>query len=123
MNRQIEIQIDGRAMTATLEDNSSADALLELLAQGPMVVDMHDYGSFEKVGSLPKRLPENNRQITTAPGDIILYQGNSITIYYDVNSWNFTRLGRVDGADGETMRDFLGDGDPTVTFSLPEGEK
>ena len=48
-----------------------------------------------------------------------IYQSN-ITIYYDVNSWDFTLLGHIDGATGENMREFLGEGNPSVTFSLPE---
>ena len=63
-------------------------------------------------------LPENNQQITPEPGDIILYQGNSITVYYDVNTWNFTRLGRVRGVTQQELKDILGEGDVEITFSL-----
>ena len=79
---------------------------------------MRDYGGFEKVGSLGMELPTNDERITTEPGDVILYQGNQITIYYDTNSWNFTRLGKVQGMTPEELRDVLGDGDPTAVFSL-----
>ena len=77
---------------------------------------MHDYGSLEKVGSLPWSLPRNDEQITTEPGDIILYQGNQVTIYYDVNTWSFTRLAKIDGATKEELLDALGDGNVTVAF-------
>ncbi len=107
-----------RTATAELEGNSSAQAFLELLQEGPVTVQMHDYGNFEKVGPLPTSLPENNRQITTEPGDIILYQGNSITVYYDVNTWNFTRLGRVQGVTQQELKDILGEGDVEITFTL-----
>ena len=97
---KISIQItsdSGKSeLTARLVDNSSAVAFYELLKKGPLTVDMHDYGSFEKVGPLGTTLPRNDTQITTTAGDIILYQGNQITIYYDTNSWNFTRLGKMD---------------------------
>ena len=93
---KISIQItsdSGKSeLTATLMDNSSATAFYELLKKGPLTVDMHDYGSFEKVGPLGTTLPRNDTQVTTTAGDIILYQGNQITIYYDTNSWNFTLL-------------------------------
>lgn len=118
MNTKIDIEANGQVRTATLNDNRSAEAFAELLAQGPLTVDMSDYGSFEKVGPLGTELPRSDEQITTTPGDIILYLGNNITIYYAVNSWNFTLLGHIDGATGENMREFLGNGNPTVTFSL-----
>ena len=79
---------------------------------------MSDYGNFEKVGPLGQSLPTNNQQITTGAGDIILYQGNQITIYYDRNSWNFTRLGKINGVTSRQLRDILGSGDVSVPFSL-----
>lgn len=82
---------------------------------------MSDYGYFEKVGPLGQSLPTNNQQITTEAGDIILYQGNQITIYYDRNSWNFTRLGKINGVTSQQLRDILGSGDVNVTFSLEKG--
>ena len=92
----------------------------QLLQKSPIEVKMHDYGSFEKVGSLPKSLPRNDKQITTEPGDIILYQGNQITIYYDVNSWNFTKLGKVEGKTQEELKQILGKGNVTAVFSMIE---
>ena len=102
----------------TLADNSSAEAFAALLAEGPLTVELHDYGSFEKVGPLGVDLPRNDEQITTSPGDVILYQGNQITIYYDVNSWSFTRLGRIENATKDALLDALGAGNVSVTFSL-----
>lgn len=119
---RIDIEANGQVRTATLNDNISAEAFAALLAEGPLTVSMNDYGGFEKVGPLGTELPRSDEQITTQPGDIILYLGNNITIYYAVNSWNFTLLGHIDGATGENMREFLGSGDPDVTFSLHEGE-
>lgn len=109
--------------TAVFEENSSAEALEELLEQGDLTLSMQDYGGFEKVGSLDTRLPENREQITTGPGDVILYQGNSITIYYDTNTWNFTRLGKIEGATKEALLAALGEGDVEVTFSLARPEQ
>ena len=97
MKIRINITADSgnHTLTASLADNSSARAFAELLSKGAVTVNMHDYGNFEKVGPLGTPLPRNDEQITTEPGDVILYQGDQITIYYDVNSWNFTRLGKV----------------------------
>ena len=79
---------------------------------------MHDYGNFEKVGPLGTNLPRNDEPITTEPGDIILYQGNQITIYYDVNSWNFTMLGKVQDKTQEELKAFLGNDSVSIRFSL-----
>ena len=108
----------GKSFTATLADNSSAEAFAEYLSQGDLTLDMHDYGSFEKVADLPRSFPRNDTQIDTDAGDIILYQGKSITIYYDKNSWNFTRLGKIDNVDKKRLKQILGDGNATVTFSV-----
>ena len=78
------------------------------------------YGNFEKVGPLGTKLPRNDTQITTQAGDIILYQGNQITIYYDTNSWNFTRLGKVDGVTQAELKKILGKSDVTAVFSVME---
>ena len=120
MKIQIDITNDtgNQTLTATLADNSSATAFYELLKKGPLTVDMHDYGSFEKVGSLGTSLPRNDTQITTSAGDIILYQGNQITIYYDTNSWNFTRLGKIDGTTQAELKKILGKGKVTAVFSV-----
>ncbi len=119
----IYMHIGEKTLTIRPESNSSAEALVELLQSGDITVSMHDYGSFEKVGPLGTTLPTNDERITTEPGDLILYQGNQITIYYDTNTWSFTRLGKVQGMPPEEIRDALGDGDPTVIFSLEEGGK
>ena len=120
MNRTINVTVNGETRTATLSDNASAIALYTLLSKGSITIDMHDYGGFEKVGPLGTEIVRSDEDITTTPGDIILYLGSNITIYYDVNSWDFTLLGHIDGATGENMREFLGEGNPSVTFSLPE---
>ena len=121
-NMKISIQITSDSgshkLNATLVDNSSATAFYELLKKGPLTVDMHDYGSFEKVGSLGTSLPRNDTQITTTAGDIILYQGNQITIYYDTNSWNFTRLGKIDDITQAKLKKILGKGDVSAVFDV-----
>ncbi len=116
------IEVNGHTFTAELADNSSAAALKERLAEGPLTIDMHDYANFEKVGPLGFDLPTNDEQITTGPGDLILYQGNQFTFYYGENSWNFTRLGRVEGYTTEELKAIFGDGDVSMTLSLPDSK-
>ncbi len=115
---KLKIHVNDTTFTATLEENSSAKAFAEFLAQGDMTLDMHDYGSFEKVADLPRSFPRNDKQIDTDAGDIILYQGNSITIYYDKNSWNFTRLARIDNVNKKRLQQILGKGNVKATFSV-----
>lgn len=115
---KLKIHVNDTTFTATLEENSSAKAFAEFLTQGDLTLDMHDYGSFEKVADLPRSFPRNDTQIDTDAGDIILYQGKSITIYYDKNSWNFTRLGKIDNVNKKRLKQILGDGNATVTFSV-----
>ncbi|WP_321347778.1 cyclophilin-like fold protein [uncultured Draconibacterium sp.] len=114
------LQIGDTKLAATLADNSSAEALAEALAKAPITIDMRDYGNMEKVGSLGRDFPTNNESITTEPGDIILYQGSALVIYYAPNTWNFTRLGKIDDISKEELMQVLGEGDITITLSLPE---
>ena len=86
------------------------------MRESPVVIQMSDYSGFEKVGSLRTSLPVNNSQTTTQAGDIVLYNGNQIVIFYGSNSWSYTRLGRIDDLTG--WEDALGSGDVTVIFSL-----
>ena len=117
-NSMLKLTINGTILTATLADNSSAQALRELLTSGPVTIDMRDYGNMEKVGSLGTSLPTNNEQINTQAGDIILYQGNQITIYYNTNSWSLTRLGKINNITAQELRTLLGNGNVSVTLSL-----
>ena len=112
----LKITVGDYELSAVFEDNSSAEEFRELLAQGPVTVEMEDYGGFEKVGALGATLTRNDTQITTEPGDVILYQGSQITIYYGTNTWSFTRLARIDNSTG--LQEKLGDGTVAVTFSL-----
>ena len=112
----LKITVGDQELLATVADNSSAEAFRDLLAQGPVTISMDDYGGFEKVGSLGTTLTRNDTRITTQPGDVILYQGNQITIYYGTNTWNFTRLAKIN--DSTDLQAKLGTGTVQVTFSL-----
>lgn len=110
------VTINGHDLQLELADNSSARSLADLVGDDGLQLTMEDYGGFEKVGPLPQQLPTNDEPITTQPGDVILYQGNKLTIYYDTNSWTFTRVGRIIGVGTERLRQVLGEGDVTVTL-------
>lgn len=122
-NMKMYLKVNNRTLTVLLEDNSSVDALIEKLKQEDITIDMSDYENFEKVGKLGFDLPRNDKQITTQPGDVVLYQGNSITIYYDTNSWNFTKLGKIENVTQDELKEILGESNVTVTFSLENLEE
>ena len=115
---QMNVQVGGSTFTATLEENEAVDALVEMMEQGPVTIQMSDYSGFEKVGPLGTSLPASNQQTTTQAGDIVLYQGNQIVMFYGSNSWSYTRLGHIDDLTG--WEEALGSGDVTVTFSLED---
>ncbi len=115
----ILIDVNGKTLEAELADNSSARALLKLIEEaGTLSLDLHDYAGIEKVGSLPESLPTNDEGISTDYGDIILYQGNQFVLYYDTNSWTFTRLGHVKEVSKKELKEILGAGDVNVTLRI-----
>ena len=118
MDRKIKIEVNGKTLNANIVKNSSGDAFLNLLKKGPIKIKMKDYGNFEKVGDLPENLPTNDKNYTTKPGDIILYLGKHITIYYDTNTWDFTKLGEIENASQTELKQILGSGKVDVAFSI-----
>lgn len=113
---KMNVQIGETTFTASLLENEAVDALVEMMEEAPVVIQMGDYSGFEKVGALGTSLPTSNSQTTTQAGDIVLYQGNQIVIFYGSNSWSYTRLGHIDDLTG--WEETLGSGNVTVTFSL-----
>lgn len=110
------LTVEGVTFPATFADNQGAEALADLLTDGPLTLSLEDYGGFEKVGSLGQSLPTSNTHISTQSGDIMLYQGNQIVLFYGSNAWSYTRLGQVTDLTG--WQEALGHGDVTVTLSL-----
>ena len=119
---KLYIQIDNgtskHTLTATLYDNSSSRALVDLLQKGSVTIDMHDFSNFEKVGDLPVTLPRNDTPTDTDAGDLILYLGKRFVIYYDKNSWDFTPLGKIDNITKAELKKILGKGNVTAVLSI-----
>lgn len=115
-NMRMKVEVNGNTFHAALEDNAAANALIEMMENEPVVIQMRDYSGFEKAGTLGKNLPASNSQITTESRDIVLYQGNQIVMFYGSNSWSYTRIGQIDDLTG--WEEALGSKDVTVTFSL-----
>lgn len=117
-NSIMNISANGYSLNVDLVDNSSVRNLIEILKEKPLVVPMSDYENFEKVGDLGHELPRNDEAITTEPGDVILFQGRYLVIYYGKNSWSFTRLGKINNTSKEELLRIFGPGDVQVTLSL-----
>lgn len=114
----VYIRIGDTVLTVLPSGNSSADALIALLERGDIALDMRDNGGFEKIAELERSLPTNNIPLAAGPGDLILYNGNTVCLYYGENMYSLTRLGKIQNTDEETLRSLLGDGDVSITFSL-----
>ena len=120
--QKLYLTIGGITKTATMVSNSSTEALVAQLQQGDITYEAHDYGNFEKVGALGYTFPENNTQITTEPGDLILYQGSNLCIYYDTSSWNFTRIGKLDNMTQADIKTWVNAGGDNVSVTLSISE-
>ena len=116
MDKTLHFSINDAEVAVDWEDNKSVAALTELVSSEPLTVQMSLYGGFEQVGPLGTDLPRNDSRTTTRAGDIVLYSGNQIVIFYGTNSWAYTRLGRVTDQSEAEMKDLLGGGDVTVTL-------
>ena len=115
---RITVDVGGKAFSAVLAGNEAARAFAEMMRDGPLSVRVSDYGGFEKVGSLGKALPANDRRMTTSAGDIVLYNRSQIVAFYGSNTWSYTPLARIENLEG--WRDALGQGAATLTFSIAQ---
>ena len=120
MPETIKITVSGKTLSVKIEDNEATKALVAALRKASITYEAHDYGGFEKVGSLGLTLPANNSQITTQPGDVILYSSNQIVLFYGSNTWSYTRLGKIQYESLDELKSFLkaGEGNISVTLSL-----
>ena len=120
MPETIKITVSGKTLPVKIEENEATKALVAVLSEASITYEAHDYGGFEKVGSLGLTLPANNSRITTQPGDVILYSGNQIVLFYGSNTWSYTRLGKIQYESLDELKSFLkaGEGNISVTLSL-----
>ena len=123
MTQKLYITIDGKTLSVELVDNAATQTLVAALQEGDITYEAHDYGGFEKVGALGRSLPTNDTQTTTQAGDVILYNGNQIVLFYGSNSWSYTRLGRMEYSSQAELESFLkaGQGNVMVKLSLLSG--
>jgi hypothetical protein len=118
MNNQVQVKINDNVFDVKLEDNSASEDFIKELKKGNVTVNASEYGGFEKVGDLGFSLPTSDENIGTAPGDIVLYQGDKISLFYGSHSWSYTKLGKLDNVDSNKLKEVLGSGDVTLEFTL-----
>ena len=114
----VKVKINDNVFDVKLENNSATQEFIKELKKGNVTVNASEYGGFEKVGNLGFSLPTSDENIGTAPGDIVLYQGDKISLFYGSHSWSYTKLGKIDNVDSNKLKEVLGTGDVTLEFNL-----
>ncbi|WP_406537090.1 cyclophilin-like fold protein [Methanobrevibacter sp.] len=118
MDDLVKVKINDEVFDVKLENNSATHELTKELKKGNVTVNASEYGGFEKVGELGFSLPTSDENIGTAPGDIVLYQGDKISLFYGSHSWIYTKLGKIENVDSNKLKEVLGSGDVVLEFSL-----
>jgi hypothetical protein len=113
----IKLKVNNRELDLELENNETVEAFVEKLKSKDVVVNANDYNNFEKVGRLGFSLPVNDTRITTEPGDIVIYQGNQVCLFYNSNSYSYTKLGKVKNVSKSKLEEILGNGNVTLVFT------
>ncbi len=115
---KVVLTVNNKELDIELEDNSTVNQLIEILKQKELIIKAYDYGNFEKVGNLGYDLITNDEEVQTEYGDIVLYQGNKISLFYNSNNWSYTKLGHIKNIDKEQLINLLGDSDVILKFTL-----
>lgn len=112
------LKINNEEVLVEWEDNESVEALQKICSEEALTIQLSMYGGNEQVGSIGQSLPRNDVNITTDAGDIVLYSGNQIVLFYGSNSWAYTRLGHIVDKSASDMTKLLGNGDVTITIQM-----
>ena len=114
----VKVKINDNVFDVKLENNSATQEFIKELKKGNVTVNASEYGGFEKVGNLGFSLPTSDKNIGTVPGDIVLYQGDKLSLFYGSHSRSYTKIGKIDNVDSNKLKEVLGSGDVTLEFSL-----
>lgn len=114
--QMLQMRIGETTVSVDWEENESVEALKALCREEPLTISLSMYGGFEQVGPIGTSLPRSDLQTTTEAGDIVLYSGNQIVVFYGSNSWAYTRLGHISDQSAADMAALLGQGDVTITL-------
>lgn len=120
VNKEMQMMINDTPVAVKWEDNEAVASLAKAVGTKQLTIQMSMYGGFEQVGSLGMSLPRNDTRITTEPGDVILYSGNQMVVFYGSNTWAYTRLGHITDKTESELAELLSNGDVTIT--LTEGK-
>ena len=118
MTQKMNITIEDRTVTVSLVNNKATQALVAKLEQAPVTVTLNSSGGFEIWGALGFSLPTSNEQMNAQPGDVVLYNGSNICIFYGSNSWSYTRLGKIDKLNTSELKSFLKGGENNIKVTL-----
>ena len=118
MENMLKLFINDEEIPVTWEENEAVETLKALAEDNSIIIDMSMYGGFEQVGSIGQSLPRNDKQMTTSAGDIVLYSGNQMVVFYGSNSWAYTKLGHIDNTSTEELKKMLGSVDVTITLKV-----
>ncbi len=113
----LEMKIGDTPVAVAWEDNEAVAALKEYCRDQILTVPMSMYGGFEQVGSIGTSLPQNDVQTTAQSGDIMLYSGDQIVVFYGSNSWAYTRLGHITDKSQDELTALLSNGDISISLS------
>ena len=115
----LELTINGTVIEAQWEDNETVTELLTIAKETPIVVSTTLYGGFEQVGTLPQSFPRNDVQMTTEPGDIVLYSGDQLVVFFGTNSWSYTKLGHINLSENE-LKELLDGNSATIEIKVKQ---
>ena len=118
INDTVKVKIKDNVFDVKLENNSATRELIKALEKGNVTVNATEYGGFEKVGDLGFSLPTNDEKVDTNPGDIVLYQGDKVSLFYGSHTWSYTKLGKIVNTDSDKLKEVLGSDDVSLEFSL-----
>ena len=114
----IKLDVNGTTFDVKLENNEATKALVDKLKKENVTIHAKEYGNFEKVGDLGFSLPTEDKRITTSPGDLVLYNGDEVSLFYNSNTWEYTKLGKIQDVNEQELKNVLGTGDVTLNLSL-----
>ncbi len=115
-NMALQMKIGSTPVTVEWEDNDAVAALKDLCKNKPLTINTSMYGGFEQVGAIGAYLPQNDVQTTTSSGDIVLYSGNQLVVFYGSNAWAYTRLGKISDKTKDELTALLGNDNVTITI-------